>query len=122
MIKVKSQHVNKKTQQGFRKSLGHVVSLILRKECQFLMRKGLSVSFAKKLAIFINLFILISLLFILFPMWMGLVTLIIGALLLAGVDIDLPKPSEPEWRTGIDGYGLYRNDIRIDGGSIDDEE
>ena len=114
MIKVESQHVNKKTRQGFRKSLGHVVSLILRKECQFLIRKGLSVSFAKKLAIFINLFILISLLFILFPMWMGLVTLIIGALLLAGVDIDVITEDEPEWKNGISGYGLYRGDIRID--------
>lgn len=61
-----------------------------------------------KLIVVINLFILISLLFILFPMWMSLVVFIIGTLLLAGV-----------W---IDCYTLYRNDIRIDGGSIEDKE
>lgn len=115
-------NTNHKTPSGVRQRFGQCVGWILRKECQLLMRKGLSASFAKKIVVVINLFILISLLFILFPMWMALVTLIISAFLLAGVDIDLPKPSEPEWRIGIDGYGLYRNDIRIDGGSIDDEE
>jgi len=83
---------------------------------------GVSIAFAKKIAVVINLFILVSLLFILFPMWIVFVALICGSLLLAGIDIDLPKPQEPKWRMGSDGYGLYRNDIRIDGGSIDDEE
>ena len=28
---------------------------------------------------------------------------------------------EPQWRNGLDGYGLYRGEVRIDGGSADDE-
>ena len=107
-------NTNRKAPQSVRGRLRQSVGWILRKECQFLIRKGLSASFAKKLTVVINLFILISLLFILFPMWMGLVTLIIGALLLAGVDIDVITEDEPEWKNGISGYGLYRGNIRID--------
>lgn len=107
-------NTKRKAQEGVRGRLGQCIGWILRKECQFFIRKGLSVSFAKKLTVVINLFILISLLFILFPMWMGLVTLIIGGLLLAGVDIDVITDDEPEWKNGISGYGLYRGDVRID--------
>lgn len=119
---MKTSNTQQKSRVGFRQSLGRVIAFVLRKECQFLIRKGLSTSFAKKLAIVINLFILISLLFILFPMWMGLVTLIIGALLLAGVDIDIKPPKTPELRNGWDGFGYYNeHDFRLDG-SADDEE
>lgn len=107
---MKSSKTQHQSPQGFRQSLGQCVGWILRKECQFFIRKGLSVSFAKKLVIVLNLFILISLLFILFPMWMGLVTLIIGALLLAGVDIDVSPPPQEEWRMGPSGWGLYKGD------------
>lgn len=116
-------NTNRKAPQSVRGRLRQSVGWILRKECQFLIRKGLSASFAKKLTVVINLFILISLLFILFPMWMGLVTLIIGALLLAGVDIDVSPPPQEEWRMGWNGYGLYDNqfDMRIDGGDMNDD-
>jgi hypothetical protein len=103
-------NTNHKAPQGVLGRLRQSVGWILRKECQFLIRKGLSTSFAKKLTVVINLFILISLLFILFPMWMGLVTLIIGALLLAGVDIDVSPPPQEEWRMGPSGWGLYKGD------------
>lgn len=115
-------NTNRKAPQSVRGRLRQSVGWILRKECQFLIRKGLSASFAKKLTVVINLFILISLLFILFPMWMGLVTLIIGALLLAGLDIDIKPPKTPELRNGWDGFGYYNeHDFRLDG-SADDEE
>jgi hypothetical protein len=115
-------NTNHKAPQGVLGRLRQSVGWILRKECQFLIRKGLSASFAKKLTVVINLFILISLLFILFPMWMAFVTLICGALLLAGIDIDIKPPKTPELRNGWDGFGYYNeHDFRLDG-SADDEE
>lgn len=55
-----------------------------------------------------------------------LVLLLAFAILAAWVarnsDADVSSDDdEPQWRNGLDGYGLYRGEIRIDGGSADDE-
>ena len=47
---------------------------------------------------------------------------VIAAWMVRNVDADESSDDdEPQWRNGLDGYGLYRGEVRIDGGSADDE-
>jgi len=47
---------------------------------------------------------------------------LIAAWMVRNVDADESSDDdEPQWRNGLDGYGLYRGEVRIDGGSADDE-
>lgn len=88
----------------------------------WLTGKGLSVSFAKRLLTALNLFLIVGLLFFILPTWIMLIVAFFAIAAYAGIDIDIPPPKEPEWRSGWDGYGLY-NDVgwRLDGSSEDDE-
>lgn len=56
--------------------------------------------------------------------WLALLLAFAGiaAWMVRNVDADESSDDdEPQWRNGLDGYGLYRGEVRIDGGSADDE-
>ncbi len=56
--------------------------------------------------------------------WLALLLafVLIAAWMVRNVDADESSDDdEPQWRNGLDGYGLYRGEVRIDGGSADDE-
>ena len=56
--------------------------------------------------------------------WLALLLAVAGiaAWMVRNVDADESSDDdEPKWRNGLDGYGLYRGEVRIDGGSADDE-
>lgn len=98
---------------------------VLRKQHRLadrLVAKGLPHRWVKLALLTLNLFILVSILFLILPEWIVVSAAFLFAITYLGIDIEVPEPQEPEWRMGIDGYGLYRGDIRIDGGSIEDEE
>lgn len=79
---------------------------------------GLKPSAARTLSFAVKLVVIGSSLYIAF--WLAvLIALVLMAThtaQLTGDDID-----KAEWRNGWDGYGLYREGVRIDCGSIDDE-
>lgn len=108
--------------------LGQPLAWVLRKQHRLadrLVAKGLPHRLVKLALLTLNLFVLTTLLFAMIPMWMVFIVLIITAIACSGVDIDFAPPYQhQEWRSGWDGYGLYNNDfdVRIDGGSIEDEE
>jgi len=57
-------------------------------------------------------------------LWLALLLalVILAAWMVRNADADESSDGEePQWRNGLDGYGLYRGEIRIDGGSADDE-
>ena len=56
--------------------------------------------------------------------WLALLLafVLIAAWMVRNVDADESSDDdEPQWRNRLDGYGLYRGEVRIDGGSADDE-
>lgn len=56
--------------------------------------------------------------------WLALLLafVLIAAWMVRNVDADESSDDdEPQWRNGLDGYGLYRGEVRIDGGSADDD-
>lgn len=103
-------------------TLGTPLAWVLRKQLgivSWLVSKGWSRGVAKLTVKALNIFIFTVLLFIIFPGWMGLLALFVIVITVTGIEIDPPKGLE--WRDGIDGWGLYDNDIRIDGGSSNND-
>jgi len=83
-----------------------------RNACGWLVAQGLPAGLAKTILWVVKLAVLGVLLYSAF--WL--------ALLLVFADADESSDDdEPQWRNGLDGYGLYRGEVRIDGGSADDE-
>ncbi|WP_175927473.1 DUF3742 family protein [Burkholderia cepacia] len=46
---------------------------------------------------------------------------VVAAWVARNTDWDYYDDDKPEWRTGAAGFGLYRGEVRIDGGSVDDD-
>lgn len=120
-------------QNGFFYSLGKCLGLPLawalrvqKPLINWFISKGFSPKFAKGLFIAANLLILAMLLFAFVPI--HFILLVIALIALAykgtGIDVNVDPFKHEEWRMGIDGYGLYDNqlDLRIDGGTSADDE
>lgn len=114
---------NNKLLYALANTLGKPLAFVLRKQLgivSWLVSKGWSKGVAKLMLKLLNIFILTTLLFIIFPGWMGLVALFVIAATVIGIDIE--PPTQPKWRSGTDGFGLYNElGMRVDGGSIEDE-
>lgn len=112
--------------RGLDYCLGQPLAWVLRQQNRLadgLVAKGLPCRLVTLALLVLNLFVLTSLLFAIIPMWMLFIVLILATTVYSGVDIDFTPPQKEEWRMGIDGYGLYDNqlDLRIDGGNANDD-
>lgn len=86
------------------------------------MTRGVPASAATAVLWIVKLAVLGVLLYSAF--WLALLLAFAGiaAWMVRNVDADESSDDdEPQWRNGLDGYGLYRGEVRIDGGSADDE-
>jgi hypothetical protein len=93
-----------------------------RKACGWLVAQGLPAGLAKTILWVVKLAVLGVLLY--FAFWLALLLAFaaIAAWMVRNADADESSDDdEPQWRNGLDGYGLYRGEVRIDGGSADDE-
>ena len=93
-----------------------------RNACGWLVAQGLPAGLAKTILWVVKLAVLGALLYSAF--WLALLLAFAGiaAWMVRNVDADESSDDdEPQWRNGLDGYGLYRGEVRIDGGSADDE-
>jgi hypothetical protein len=94
-----------------------------RKVCGWLVAQGLPAGLSKALLWVVKLVVLGVLLYSAFWLALLLAFAILAAWVVRNADADeSDDDDEPQWRNGLDGYGLYRGEIRIDGGSTDDDE
>lgn len=90
--------------------------------CGWLVAQGLPAVLAKALLWIVKLGVLALLFYGAFWLALLLIFAIAAALMASNADVDESNDDDdPQWRNGLDGYGLYRGEIRIDGGSADDD-
>ncbi len=90
--------------------------------CGWLVAQGLPAGLAKTILWVVKLAVLGVLLYSAFWLTLPLAFVILAAWVVRNADADESSDDdEPQWRNGLDGYGLYRGEVRIDGGSADDE-
>lgn len=83
-----------------------------RKAASWLVAQGWPRSAVKAVLLIIKLAALGVLLYTAF--WLALLLLFLVAAAWTARTADWDDEPEPEWRTGADGFGLYRGDVRID--------
>ena len=88
----------------------------------WLVTRGVPASAATAVLWVVKLAVLGVLLYTAFWLALLLAFAAIAAWMVRNADADESSDDdEPQWRNGLDGYGLYRGEVRIDGGSADDE-
>lgn len=88
----------------------------------WLVTRGVPAGAATAVLWIVKLAVLGVLLYSAFWLALLLAFAVIAAWMVRNVDADESSDDdEPQWRNGLDGYGLYRGEVRIDGGSADDE-
>lgn len=106
------------------KCLGQPLAWVLRQQrplIHWLTTKGLPVKLASLLMIAANLLVLTGILLFFIPIKFIILVVFVLIIAYSGADIEIPQPKQPEWRMGVDGYGLYNDlGIRLDGSSEDD--
>ena len=86
------------------------------------MTRGVPAGAATAVLWVVKLAVLGALLYSAFWLALLLAFAAIAAWMVRNADADESSDDdEPQWRNGLDGYGLYRGEVRIDGGSADDE-
>ena len=88
----------------------------------WLVTRGVPAGAATAVLWVVTLAVLGALLYSAFWLALLLAFAAIAAWMVRNADADESSDDdEPQWRNGLDGYGLYRGEVRIDGGSADDE-
>ena len=88
----------------------------------WLVTRGVPAGAATAVLWVVKLAVLGALLYSAFWLALLLAFAAIAAWMVRNADADESSDDdEPQWRNGLDGYGLYRGEVRIDGGSADDE-
>ena len=107
------------------RALGRAWRGFLRRErsaCEWLVSQGLPPGIAKALLLIFRFAVLGGLLYVGF--WLALIGFITVALIWGWWNADpawIWKEKEPEWRDGLEGVGLYQDDVRIDPHYYDDD-
>ncbi|SFT72476.1 DUF3742 family protein [Paraburkholderia aspalathi] len=86
-----------------------------------LMAHGVPARFASTMLWLVKLVVLGVLFYAAFWLALLVVFAIVAAWAARNTDWDHDHDDKAEWRSGWDGFGLYRGEVRIDGGSADDE-
>lgn len=86
-----------------------------------LTAQGLSPRVARIALWVVKLVVFGALLYLAFWLTLLLAFAIVGAWTARYTDWNHDEDDQPKWRVGPGGFGLYRGEMRIDGGSEDDE-
>ncbi|QNM96698.1 DUF3742 family protein [Chitinimonas koreensis] len=104
------------------RALGRAVRALSRHDRNarsWLITQGLQPGAAQVLSLTAKLVVIGVLFYVAF--WLALLAAFALFAAYAGRHADLSDIGKSEWRNGWDGYGLYRGEVRIDCGSVDNE-